>query len=277
MEPDIRGVPHCIYCAAPIDSLKCYCEHCKKVLTRHEIIYYPSTDTISRTKNLEVTMPSELCYRGPHQVPCSSCGTLIDERYNLCPHCRQHTTGLCPAQPFKRDGSTSFSPLQGFPLEYQSCRKQHTCGKILLILSALFLLVIAAGVCISTPPPGSASSLTVDQTRSTAMVVTYDELLRNNEQYIGKYVKIRGKIINSQSSGTDYVFHVATRSGNYDEDILYLNYNGPLFIDGDLIDIWGRVDGLKTDPTVFGNSVNIPKITSSHLELVPPAAQTALS
>ncbi|WP_440950890.1 hypothetical protein [Methanosphaerula subterraneus] len=223
-----------------------------------------------------MTTSSESCYRGPHQVPCSSCGTLIDERYNLCPRCRQHTAGPCPAQPGQRDGSTSSSPLQGSPLEYQSCRKQHTSGKILIMLSALFLLVIAAGVCISTPPSGSASSLTVDQIKSTAMIATYDDLLRYNEQYIGKYVKIRGKIIQSQSSGTDYVFHVATGSGRYDEDILYLNYNGPRFTDGDLIDIWGRVDGLKTDPTVLGDSV-IPKITSSHLELVPYAAQTVLS
>lgn len=43
------------------------------------------------------------------------------------------------------------------------------------------------------------------------MIAPYDDLFRNNEQYIGKTVKIRGKIIQSQSLGNGYVFRVATR------------------------------------------------------------------
>ena len=103
------------------------------------------------------------------------------------------------------------------------------------------------------------------------MIVPYDDLVQNNEQYIGKTVKIRGKIIQSQSSGNEYVFSVATRPDYYNLDIVYLNYNGPRFIEGDLVDIWGRVDGLKPNPAVLGNSVMIPEITSNHLELAPQA------
>lgn len=82
-------------------------------------------------------------------------------------------------------------------------------------------------------------------------------------------MKIRGKIIQSQSSGNGYFFRIATRPDYYYEDIIYLNHNGPRFIEGDLIDIWGRVDGLKTYSAVLGNSVTIPEITPNHLELVP--------
>lgn len=272
MEPDIRGKPHCIYCTSLIDPLNGYCDLCKKVLTRGEIIYYPAKDEVPQTKNEAVTASPESRYQ-VQRIPCSSCGTLIDRHYHLCPHCRQHTRPY-PDQPGRTVCDTSSRLLQGPPLEYQSCRKKHTGGKVLIVLGALFLLVIAAGVCVSTPSSGSAAgtgSLTVDQVRSAAMIIPYDDLVRNNEQYIGKTVKIRGKIIQSQSSGNEYAFSVATRPDYYNLDIVYLNYNGPRFIEGDLVDIWGRVDGLKSNPTVLGNSVMIPEFTSNHLELVPQA------
>lgn len=275
MEPNRRGVPHCIFCGAPVDSLTWYCDHCKKVLTRHEVISYPSTDGVFLTGTTKVTTPPESGYREPHQVPCTSCGTLVDERYNLCPHCRQNTRP-CPVKPLLTGNGTASSPLQGSVLEYQSCRKQHRGGKVVLILCALFLLVIAAGVCVSTPSSGSATSPTVEQVKSMAITVPYVDLVRYNEEYIGKYVKIRGTIIQSHKQGETYVYQVGTRPNHYDEDVLSLTYQGPRFIEGDLVDIWGRVDGLKTESTVLGTSVTVPEISSNHLEQVPLATQTVI-
>ena len=143
--------------------------------------------------------------------------------------------------------------------------------------AGLFVLTMIIGALFSpsssTAKSAGTSSLTVDQLKSTAMIVSYDDLFRNNEQYIGKIVRIRGKIIQSQNSGNEYVFRVATKPEYYYENIIYLNYNGSRFIEGDLIDIWGRVDGLKTYSAVLGNSVTVPEITSNHLELVPQATQ----
>lgn len=138
----------------------------------------------------------------------------------------------------------------------------------------LFVLTMIIGALVS-PSSNTTSSgvgdLTVDQLKSTAMTVSYDDLFRNNEQYTGKIVKIRGKIIQSQNSGNEYVFRVGTKPEYYYEDIIYLNYNGPRFIEGDTVDIWGKVNGLKTYSAVLGNSVTVPEITSNHMELVPQA------
>jgi outer membrane protein assembly factor BamB len=110
------------------------------------------------------------------------------------------------------------------------------------------------------------------QIKNSAQNIPYDTLFRNNENYIGKTVYFRGKIIQmSPVYGDTYVFRVATRSSQYIgyiEDIVYVNYKGARFLEGDTIDLWAKVDGLKTYTAVLGNSISIPELTALHTELV---------
>jgi hypothetical protein len=266
MDPDIRGEPHCIYCAALIDLPDLFCDHCQKTLTRGEIVYYPSTKKGRQSGIREETTSMESHFQAD-RVPCPSCGTLIDKRYNICPRCRQRT-GQIPTRTIAKDDNPT--TVQRPMLEYQSCNMLHGREKVLIILGALFLLVISAGICISSLSSGSVTNIgsqTIDQIKSNAINVPYEDLFQNNAQYIGKMVKIRGKILLSEHAGNGYILSVATKPDHFNEDILSLNYQGPPFLEGDLIDIWGRVDGLKPNSMVPGNKVMIPEITSNHLEL----------
>ena len=104
-----------------------------------------------------------------------------------------------------------------------------------------------------------------------AAEVTYDNLFRNNESYVGDVVYFRGKIIQVQEQlFGGYVWRVATEHNEYVGyigDILWVNYDGPRFLEGDIIDLCGKVKGLKTYSAIFGQQVTIPEIDALGVSL----------
>lgn len=104
-----------------------------------------------------------------------------------------------------------------------------------------------------------------------AAEVTYDNLFRNNESYVGDVVYFHGKIIQVQEQlFGGYVWRVATKQSayiGYMGDILWVNYDGPRFLEGDIIDLCGKVKGLKTYSSIFGKQVTIPEIDALGVSL----------
>lgn len=93
--------------------------------------------------------------------------------------------------------------------------------------------------------------------------ISYDDLFRDNEDYIGCIVYFRGEIIQVREFLGAYDWRVATGESQYlgyIEDIVWVNYSGPRFLEGDLIDFCGEVTGLKTYTAIFGQQVTIPEI-----------------
>jgi len=105
----------------------------------------------------------------------------------------------------------------------------------------------------------------------TATEVAYDDLFRNNESYVGDVVYFRGKIIQVQEQlFGGYVWRVATERNTYIGyigNILWVNYDGPRFLEEDIIDLCGKVKGLKTYSSIFGQQVTIPEIDALGVSL----------
>jgi len=105
-----------------------------------------------------------------------------------------------------------------------------------------------------------------------AITISYDELFRHNETYIGDIIYFRGKIIqvvNKVFGG--YTWRVATGASEffgYVGDVLWVNYDGPRFLEGDIIDLYGKFKGLRTYTAVLGNQVTIPEINALQVDLV---------
>lgn len=118
----------------------------------------------------------------------------------------------------------------------------------------------------------SGSSGQVTEDIYVATEVAYDNLFRNNESYIGDIVYFRGKIIQVQEQlFGGYVWRVATERNEYFGyigDILWVNYDGPRFLEGDIIDLCGKVKGLRTYSSIFGQQVTIPEINALKATLI---------
>ena len=115
-------------------------------------------------------------------------------------------------------------------------------------------------------------ALTPAEIKAKALTtVTYDDLLRNNENYVGKIVYYRGHVIQAQNIyGDTYILRVEVKQN---DDILWsdpvwVNYAGSRILEGDIIDVWGQVKGIKQYQAVLGNQVEIPEIDSMIVQLV---------
>jgi hypothetical protein len=101
--------------------------------------------------------------------------------------------------------------------------------------------------------------------------------MRNNENYIGTIVYYRGGISQVQQvSGDNYVLRIATKESEYlgyMDDVIWVNYQGTRLLEDDIVDVWGKVIGLKSYTAVLGNEITIPDLNSLHLELVTKAGE----
>ena len=193
--------------------------------------------------------------------------------------------------PTEPSESQSVRPVQG-PTIDSPTKKRSTAewiaicvgGLILLIIFSVFVAQFVYGTPGSSQKPTASAGIphttvtstpTIDpviQIKNNAHNIPYDDLFRNNENYVGKTVYFRGKIIQmAPLFGDNYVFRVATKSSQYlgyIEDVVYVNYKGSRFLEGDTIDLWAKVDGLKTYTAVLGNPVSVPELTALRTELV---------
>lgn len=160
---------------------------------------------------------------------------------------------------------------------YKETKLLNIVGYLVLAL-VLGFIAIAIALSISGYLPTSnqstsQSGLSTQQIISSAKTVPYDDLFRYNEKYIGDIVLYKGKIVQSQNTfGDNYIFRVAVKKdkllNDYYEDIIWLNYKGSRYLEGDIIQFWGKVKGLKEYRAVLGNTVTIPEIDALIVELV---------
>ncbi len=144
----------------------------------------------------------------------------------------------------------------------------------MLKIAAFFVLVIAVGVSSqhkenTLKEAEKVATLTPEEVKAKSIEVSYDDLMRNNENYTDKIVHYKGKIIQVQNVyGDTYVLRVGTDAPYYLKDIMWVNYAGKRVLEGDIIEFWGEVKGLKEYKAVLGNSITIPEIDASILNVV---------
>jgi len=102
----------------------------------------------------------------------------------------------------------------------------------------------------------------VETIKSNAQKISYDSLMRYNENFVDEIVTYRGEVIQViEISKNSYVLRVAVTKKTYIwDDIIWAYYSGERLLKGDIIDFWGRVKGLKTYTAVLGNEITIPEI-----------------
>lgn len=153
------------------------------------------------------------------------------------------------------------------------------CLIVVIFAGLLFIGLFFGGVDDTTTPPSKvtptvAPTVTIEDIKNSAIPISYDELMRNSNTYIGEVVYKRGEILQVSERRSDkYVLRVATQPSTYGyyEDIVWVEHEGDRLLEGDIIDVWGKSKGLETYDALLGNQVTIPKIDSIHVELVTKA------
>jgi len=139
------------------------------------------------------------------------------------------------------------------------------------VIIGIATLMLSVGLCGCFGEGIKTTDMSVDEIKNSALTVSYDDLMRNIENYKEKTVYFRGGVVQVQEDGNEYNLRVATSGSyyvGYYKDIIYVNYKGARLLEDDIVDVWGYVKGLKTYSAVLGNEITIPELDAFHLELV---------
>jgi hypothetical protein len=157
---------------------------------------------------------------------------------------------------------------------------------LIVCLGLMVFVVLVGGIIFAidmgsqvTPSTTQGPAMSVEEIKSGAVTIPYDDLMRNNQAYVGKVAYYRGGVVQvSEVYGDRYALRVATKEAEYlgyFENVIWVNYRGQRLLEGDIVDVWAEVKGLKTYTAVLGNEVTIPELDSLHLELVAKAGDVS--
>ena len=120
-----------------------------------------------------------------------------------------------------------------------------------------------------SPPP---VDLTFEQIKAQALEPTYENFYRNNDNYKGKIVHLKGKV--TQIIGGD--LRIATtypefesEFGSYEDEFYLYNPDslGGYAKEHDFVNVYGESVGLITYRTVMGASVTVPAVNALSLQI----------
>ena len=185
--------------------------------------------------------------------------------------------------------TTTFCPICGTRLSYLpardpqgsktqiATRKRSTIVWVVKICVVAILLILFS---VSISAYNVAHTLSVLDIKSQALTVPYDKLLKNNEEYVGKIVYFRGtvgQIISESDDNYELIIDTSENPLNFNQNSLYVNYEGSRLSEGDYINLWGNVDGVITVHSVPGVSYTIPELTALDVEMITAEASGSSS
>lgn len=139
--------------------------------------------------------------------------------------------------------------------------------KYLLGISAVSM----AGIAGCSGSGSGGQDLDPEEIKSNAERIPYDDLLRNGDQYKGQAVHFpQAKIVQvlgSEEEGFQFRINVTETQYVWEDDVL-IRWSGDRFVTDDIIEVWGRSNGLISYEAVLGNERTIPDVTAVDITLL---------
>jgi hypothetical protein len=200
---------------------------------------------------------------------CENCGNRLEANSNFCSKCG---TNVSSSLNEKQTNKNYEKPTK----KGRSKKQKLGIGFGVFILIVFVLGGLASAGFESTEKELKNPELTPTQIKDQAIRgLSFDDLMRNNERYVGDILYVEGKVIQSQNIyGDTYALRVSITKEDlgfgteYYKDPIYVNYAGERILEGDIVGIHGRVVGIKEYTAVLGNQVELPEVDSLLLEVV---------
>ena len=142
--------------------------------------------------------------------------------------------------------------------------------KLIIIGSIIVILIFLVGLNLSNfKASNSSASKTYDDSLYDKNV-TYDQLVRTPDDYIGKKIKVYGKVIQVVESKKEVNLRVAIN--NNPNTILLAVYNPSIskvrILENDLVNISGTSGGIYTYEAKLGGTISIPSMLLDRIVLL---------
>lgn len=103
---------------------------------------------------------------------------------------------------------------------------------------------------------------------------SYEDIARNPQKVIGENAKVTGTVIQVLENGLSVVMRVniAKQGNSYNSNIVYVEYrrksnDEDRILEGDIVDIYGTLNGLKTYNNVLGAEESLPFISAEYVDI----------
>lgn len=113
-----------------------------------------------------------------------------------------------------------------------------------------------------------------EEYKASCNSISYVDIARNPNEYVGQKAVFSGKVIQVQESGKRVVLRVNVTKGEYGiwDDTVYVDYqrkddNESRVLEEDIITMYGEIKGIKDYTAIFGNQISIPHLKVEYIEI----------
>ena len=157
-------------------------------------------------------------------------------------------------------------PLVGLiaGVKYLITKGRRRYGCVLVVLGVISISMWGGIIASDSGTDQSKASVptkTPQEIKAQAINIGYDPLYRYIETHVGKIVHFRGEAVQVIIKRDDRYDLRLAMDGDYDQ-MVYVIYRGDRVLDGDTVEIWGRVNGLYSYQSIFGAKITLPEIKS---------------
>ena len=113
-----------------------------------------------------------------------------------------------------------------------------------------------------------------DEYKASCITLNYVDIARNPNEYTGENAVFRGQVIQVQEDDNEIVLRVNVTQGQYGfwDDTIYVEYNRKSknesrILEGDIVMIYGQMNGIMNYQAVLGNQVSIPYLIAEFIDI----------
>lgn len=235
---------------------------------------------------------------------CPNCGNKIPDESNFCLYCGYKINAAASENKQQENASQQTRP-QGTPQQvytYEGEVPQKKSGGCLVWIILLVIIVavfVFFGSMLWGSDNGSQDSTVQQNTTNTTeqqqepqmtkkeykkacKEYDYEKILRKPDKYEGKLAKFTGEVLQVQEyeflgEKTNY-YRVGVTKITYDyinevtyDDPIYVEYTPgekeSRIIEGDIVTVWGELDGLESYTSIAGFEITIPRMKAKYIKI----------
>lgn len=199
---------------------------------------------------------------------CPNCGHKLTDNSNFCPNCgkKLNINQDEPEQFFYEETSDNF----------KSKKEHRIINKIVMVISVVLGIIIIVMSVYSYAHRYDYYKFDSGWTRSMyaskGKAFNYNRLIRYPDDHIGDLTYFKGEVFQVLEGEKVTEIRVATKQsdfGGYYDDVMYVFYykdnNSKRIIEGDILTVYGKCDGLITYESTTGISVTIPSFIAEDI------------
>ena len=112
----------------------------------------------------------------------------------------------------------------------------------------------------------------IKELKERAISVSYNDLFRNNEDYVGKVVLFKQaqiiQVLEDNSSFLDFRANITKEDYGFTDTVYLQGYSGKRLLEDDVVEVYGVVTGLVKYETIMNTQVIVPSIKVLSISLI---------